>query len=209
MPGRPTRAVTRTGHVAPAFAANGDDTTPSGIREREETAALFNECYAQLRSLAGGYFRRSRDRNDTLQPTALVHELYVRMVRSSGAAFRDREHFLATAASAMRQILVDRERRRRASKRGGHAIRVTIDHDLDAARKGAHEAIVDLLALDTALRALAEVNRRRAQIVEMLYFGGLTVDETAGVLEVSVSLAEKEWRLARAWLRRELASAAE
>jgi RNA polymerase sigma factor (TIGR02999 family) len=205
MPRGPSEAGTRARAAAPAASVtDGGAASASGAtRQDAETSALFESCYAELRSLADAYFKR-KSRNDTLQPTALVHEVYVRLARSSSVVIRDREHFLALAATAMRQILIDRERGRRSRKRDG-GTQITITRDL-IPDQGDQDAIVDVLTLDAALRTLAEVSPRQAHLVEMRYFGGLTVDETAAVLDVSVSFAEKEWRVARAWLRRELAS---
>jgi RNA polymerase sigma factor (TIGR02999 family) len=173
----------------------------------ETATALFQSVYKELRELAEGYFRRKRG-DDTLQPTALVHEVYLRLARST-ASFKSREHFLAVAATAMRQILIDRERRRRARKRGGEGTRVTLTGDVVPSGARADDAVVDVLALDAALRTLIQLSERQARIVELLYFGGLTVHETAAALDLSPSLTEKEWRRARAWLRRELASPVE
>jgi RNA polymerase sigma factor (TIGR02999 family) len=202
MSGSSKEAVSRAHRVAPvADGSSPDALDPSP--SSEEKSAIFESCYAELRALAEGYFR-SRQRNNTLQPTALVHEVYVRLVRSEGVVIRDREHFLAVAATAMRQILIDRERTRRSRKRDG-GTPVAISRDLIPG-EGDHDVVVDVLTVDGVLRALADVSPRQAHLVEMRYFGGLTVGEAAKVLDVSVSLAEKEWRVARAWLRRELAS---
>lgn len=170
--------------------------------EPRPQSELFRQVYAELRRIAGGYFQKI-PHGETLQPTALVHEVYLKLSRE-GDVPREREHFLAVAATAMRQILVDHERARRAQKRGGEATRITITANLGLERPSIEE--IDLLALHEALAALGELSERQARVVEMLYFGGLTVDEAAGVLGVSASLVEKEWRRARAWLRRELAA---
>jgi RNA polymerase sigma factor (TIGR02999 family) len=162
--------------------------------------ALFVCVYEQLRGLARGYLR-GRAASHTLQPTALVHEAFLRMVRQPDGA-HDRNHFIAVAATAMRQILVDHARRRAASKRGGGRSPVT----LDERAPGAGGDVVDLLALDQVLSRLAALSARQARVVELRCFGGLTVDEVAEVLDISGSLAEKEWRRARAWIRRELAA---
>ncbi len=167
------------------------------------TLALFERVYAELRTLANSYFRKL-PRGSTLQPTALVHEVYLRLARRPEAPFEGREHFLAVAATAMRQILVDRERARRTQKRGGEASRITLTGQAGPSDEAPE--VVDLLALDAALTALAALSPRQARIVELLYFGGLTAEEAAATLEISLSLVEKEWRRARAWLRRELAS---
>jgi RNA polymerase sigma factor (TIGR02999 family) len=162
--------------------------------------ALFVRVYDHLRGIARNYLR-GRGAGHTLQPTALVHEAFLRMVRRPGE-WRDRNHFISVAAIAMRQILVDHARRRAAGKRGGGRAQVTLTDGVRAA-EGAD--LVDLLALDRALSRLAALSQRQARVVELRCFGGLTVDEVAEVLGISGSLAEKEWRRARAWVRRELA----
>ncbi len=167
-------------------------------RGGEATAgqALFVRVYDQLRGLARGYLRSA---SHTLQPTALVHEAFLRMMRQPGG-WQDRNHFIGVAATAMRQILVDHARRRAAGKRGGGRTPVTLTGLPDAG-----PAVYDLLALDRILSRLTQLSERQARIVELRCFGGLTVDEVAEVLGISGSLAEKEWRRARAWIRRELA----
>jgi RNA polymerase sigma-70 factor, ECF subfamily len=165
--------------------------------KRDDAEALFVRVYEELRGLARGYLRGA---SHTLQPTALVHEAFLRMVRQPHG-WQDRNHFVAVAATAMRQILVDHARRRAAAKRGGGQSPVTLTELPDDAGTGP----IDLLALDEALQRLAAVSPRQARIVELRCFGGLTVDETAEVLGISGSLAEKEWRRVRAWIRRELA----
>jgi RNA polymerase sigma factor (TIGR02999 family) len=191
------------GADAPGGSASDNDRRAEETTVDVATAALFESVYTELRAVADGFFRRKRQ-EDTLQPTALVHEAYLKLASTAAASFRSRKHFIAVAATAMRQILVDRERRRTSRKRDA-GTRITITRDLIAA-PDQREILIDLLTLDDALRALAKLNARHASIVELLYFGGLTVDETAEVLEISSSLAEKEWRRARAWLREKLAS---
>lgn len=170
--------------------------------EKPGAAALFPVVYDQLRRLAQGYLRQAPH---TLQPTALVHEVYLRVSRES-AAPTDRSHFVAVAATAMRQILTDHARRKYARKRGGGAARVTLDGSALADGHGEGRA-VDVLAVNDALERLAALSERQARIVELQFFGGLTVDEVAQVLEVSKSLVEKEWRRARAWIQSQLAGA--
>ncbi|MDX2089107.1 MAG: ECF-type sigma factor [Kofleriaceae bacterium] len=173
------------------------------VRCRAEGAeqALFVRVYDHLRGMARSYLR-GQAASHTLQPTALVHEAFLRLVRTTDG-WRDRNHFIAVAATAMRQILVDHARRRAAEKRGGARTHVTLDDQAG----GAGTDVADLLALDQILQRLAALSPRQARIVELRCFGGLTVDEVAALLEISVSLAEKEWRRARAWVRRELAGA--
>lgn len=172
-------------------------------REREpaaETSALFEDVYARLRELAHQRFRRARA-TSTLQPTALVHEVYVRMAQQDPAAFHDREHLLAVAATAMRQILIDQARRRNAAKRGGGWARVTLGHETSPHQDGS----VDLIELDRAITRLAELHARQSRIVELRVFADLTVPEVARVLGISTATVEKDWRQARAWLRVQLA----
>jgi RNA polymerase sigma factor (TIGR02999 family) len=152
-----------------------------------------------LRELAQQRFRRG-PATSTLQPTALVHEVYVRMAQQDPAAFHDREHLLAVAATAMRQILIDQARRRQASKRGGGWARVTLGDVISPGQDGT----VDLIELDRAITRLAELHARQSRIVELRVFADLTVAEVAGVLGISTATVEKDWRQARAWLRVQL-----
>jgi RNA polymerase sigma factor (TIGR02999 family) len=136
----------------------------------------------------------------TLQATALVNEAYLRLINAQQVDWQNRAHFLAMAARLMRRVLVDSARAKHYRKRGGGAVRVTFD-------EGAHptdEPSVDLMALDDALNALAKMDERRGQVIELRYFGGLTAEETAAVLDVSVETVMRDARLAKAWLAREL-----
>lgn len=162
-------------------------------------AALLERVYDELRALAGGYLRRQAQ-GHTLQPTALVHEAYLRVADRSGSSFEGRAHFSALCAVAMRCILSDHARRRQAAKRGGVHERVGLT-DLDVP---GNRPPVDALALDEALTELARRDERQARVVEYRYFGGLTVLEVAEVLGVSRSTVEDDWRMARAWLRVQL-----
>lgn len=155
---------------------------------------LLPIVYAELRALAGRYFRDQPD-NHTLEPTALVHEVYLRLVDRSASDFNDRAHFMAVAATAMRQILINHAHGRNAQKRGGGRRPLPLDEAGILAI--ADERLVDL---DRAMEALAEVDPRKARVVEMKFFGGLTVEEMARVLDVSRSTIEADWRMARAWL---------
>jgi RNA polymerase sigma factor (TIGR02999 family) len=185
-----------------------DDGSLSSASQPAES--LFLQAYKELRRIAGSYFREQAEEH-TLQPTALVHEAFLRLVRHSPADFTDRTHFIAVAAIAMRQILVEHARRRSAKKRGGQARRLPLDHPSASRTEnpalGAREAVelVDILALDAALTRLQALSPRQARIVELLCFGGLTVEEVARMLEVSKALVEKDWRRARAYLKSELA----
>ncbi len=136
----------------------------------------------------------------SLQATALVNEAYVRLVDGKAVEFHDRAHFLAVSARVMRRILVDYARARRADKRGGGAARVTFDEALVVTSEPAH----DFVALDDALEALAIFDERKSRVVEMRFFGGLSVEETAAALRVSPATVMADWRLAKAWLRREM-----
>ena len=167
---------------------------PQGVSE------LLPLVYDELRRLAASYIRRERP-GQTIQATALVHEAYVRLIGEKPQQFQDRKHFLAIAALSMRQILVQRARARNAAKRGGDPERITLDEHLLAAPAGRE---VDLVALDAALEKLATLDARQAKVVELRYFGGLSVEEAADVLEISPATVKRDWTLARAWLKREL-----
>ncbi len=137
---------------------------------------------------------------NSLQPTALVNEAYLRLVAAQNVAWQDRAHFLAISARIMRRILVDHARSRRYQKRGGDAVNVTFDEGLVVS----NESTPDLVALDDALAALAAFDERKSRVIELRFFGGLSVEETASVLEVSPDTVMRDWRLAKAWLRREM-----
>ena len=154
---------------------------------------------AELRRLARIYMARER-RGHTLQATALVNELFVRLVDAKGLRWQDRSHFLGISARLMRRVLVDHARARGYQKRGGGAERVTFTDALVIAQ----EPALDLLDLDRALEALAVVDARKAKVVELRFFGGLSVEETADVLHVSNDTIKRDWRLAKLWLLREL-----
>jgi RNA polymerase sigma factor (TIGR02999 family) len=156
--------------------------------------------YADLRRVAAGYMRREAA-GHALQPTALVHEAYVRLVDQKRVKWRNRAHFFGVAAGLMRRILVDNARRRRAEKRGGGWECVTLAGD-EAAPDSHGE--VDVLALHEALQRLAEFDPQQERIVELRYFGGLTIEETAEVLGISAATVAREWRIAKAWLRAKL-----
>ncbi len=160
---------------------------------------LFALVCDDLRAVSARLLRRERA-GHTLQPTALVNEAYMRLVDAEGLAARGRTHFLAIAARAARQVLVDHARGHGADKRGGKRERVTLIEDAAATT----DAGVDVEALDAALQRLAQLNTRRARVVELRFFGGLSVDEVAEVLEVSPRTVDDDWRIARAWLRSQL-----
>lgn len=163
--------------------------------------------YEQLRQLAAGYMRKERGGHE-LQTTALVHEAYLRLAAADDPNLENRSHFYALAARVMRRILVDAARNRSAAKRGGAMVREEHpeDIDFDAFVAPETERAAELCALDDALSGLASIDARRAQVVELRYFGGFSVDETADVLHVSPQTVMRDWRLARAWLTRTLRS---
>lgn len=174
------------------------------VAEGDTAAAqpLFALVYDELRRMAAGALRHER-RDHTLQPTALVHEAYLRLAHEPDARWESRAHFLAVAAQAMRRILVDHARTRNAHKRGRGAIRLTFEEVEPVA--ASVESDVDLVALDQALERLAALDVRQGRIVELRFFGGLTVEETAAVIGVSARTVKREWQMARAWLKRETA----
>lgn len=154
--------------------------------------------HAELRRIASAYLAQER-RNHTLQPTALINEAYVRLVDMQQPTWHNRTHFFALAAQVMRRILVDLARARRSQKRGGGAQPVTLTDGLAISERGR-----DLIALDEALKALADIDPRKSRVVELRFFGGLSAEETASVLRVSARTVLREWQLAKVWLLREL-----
>jgi RNA polymerase sigma factor (TIGR02999 family) len=157
--------------------------------------------YDELRALAGSYFERQSPEH-TLQPTALVHEAFVKLVQPAGGEWESRSHFFAVAAKAMRQILADHARRKKAAKRGGgRQHRVTLSGLLTPPTI---EQQIDLIALDAALETLARLSPRQSQIVEMRFLAGLDEREVAHVLNVTTRTIQREWRMAKAFLWREL-----
>lgn len=175
-----------------------------GARAGDDAAVdeLVPVLYGELRSLAGHYMRRERV-NHTLQPTALVHEAFMRLVDQRRIDSESRAHFLALAATTMRRVLVDHARAHKAEKRGG-GNKVTLLVEMTG--KG-RERTLDLIALDNALDRLSGIADRAARVVELRFFGGLSVVEVAQTLEVSTPTVKRDWRFARAWLARELAAA--
>jgi RNA polymerase sigma factor (TIGR02999 family) len=158
--------------------------------------------YRELHRIARGHMRRENQGN-TLQTTALVNEAYLRLVDVANVAWQDRAHFFAVSAQMMRRILVDAARARTSGKRGGAARRVNLDEipDISSGRDR------ELVALDDALTVLAQMDQRKARVIELRFFGGLSVEETAEVLQISPQSVMRDWKLARAWLMRELDSA--
>jgi RNA polymerase sigma factor (TIGR02999 family) len=155
--------------------------------------------YRELRSLARRYLNKERP-DHTLQPTALVHEAYLRLVDQTRADWQNRAQFFGVAAQVMRRVLVDHARARDADRRGGQVLRVS----LDEARIAPQERDADLLALDDALNRLAEVDERKSRVVELRFFGGLNVEEAAEVLGVHPATVRRDWTVAKAWLYREI-----
>jgi RNA polymerase sigma-70 factor (ECF subfamily) len=172
---------------------------PGGESDRalvERTSALYSE----LRRIAGYYLRQER-RNHTLQATALVHEVYLRLVHQRGVQWENRNQFLGVAAQLMRRILLDYSRSHQAAKRGGNVDKVFLREAAGISKTRP----ADVVALDEALTRLAEIDSQQAHLVELRFFGGLSVEETAGVLEVSPATVKRNWTVAKAWLARELA----
>lgn len=168
--------------------------------DEQALSALMPLVYEELRRLAASYMRRERP-GQTLQATALVHDAYIRLMQDSKLSWQNRSHFFGIAARSMRQILVERARARRAVKRGGSRIRVTLDAGLLATEAPA----IDLEALDEALTRLEALDGELAQVVEVRFFGGLSIDEAAEALDVSPATVKRRWTVAKAWLARELA----
>ncbi|MEE9393290.1 MAG: sigma-70 family RNA polymerase sigma factor [Planctomycetota bacterium] len=166
--------------------------------DAEASSELLPVIYDELRSLAGGIFR-SQNPGHTLQPTVLVHDAFVRLV-DSDVELNGARHFYALAAKAMRQILTDHARKKQAQKRGGEWDKVTIS---DQSALGTSDE-VDILVLEEALEDLAKLNPRHAQLVELRFFGGLTIDEAAEELGVSRQTAVNDWTVARSWLKKEM-----
>ena len=162
---------------------------------------LVELVYRPLRDIAQRHLAHERQ-NHTLQPTALVNELYMKLVEQRQVEWADRTHFFAVAAQVMRRILVDHARKRNSEKRGSGIAPLTIDAALDVAAA----ENVDVVALDVALENLAAVYPRQAEIVELRFYGGLTLDETAAALAISPATVSREWTMARAWLRRAMSS---
>ena len=160
---------------------------------------LLPLVYEELRALAGAHFRR-QEADHTLQPTALVHEAFLRLSNKSNVEWVDRNHFMAMAAGAMRRVLADHARRRNTLKRGEKWHRLTLNEMSAEAR----DRDVDVIDLDEALTKLADLHVRKARVIELRFFGGLTNEEVASVLNVSRKTVVQDWTVARLWLRREL-----
>jgi RNA polymerase sigma factor (TIGR02999 family) len=175
-----------------------------GAGDQAAGERLLPAVYAELRRQAARAMRRESSEH-TLQATALVHEAYLRLVDQRRVVWRNRAHFFGVAAQVMRRILVDHARGRHAAKRGGAFRQVTVG-DADVAVTPAADHGVDVLALHEALERLASLDPDQARLVELRYFGGLSIEETAEALGVSPATVKREWAIARAWLRRELSA---
>lgn len=160
---------------------------------------LFVLVYDELRALAGSFFRKERA-GHTLQPTALVHEAFVRLVGATRLDGQDRAHFLAAAARVMRQVLIDHARRKVADKRGGEWIKVALDEGIATSDR----SDIDAVAFEETLTTLEGLDPRKAKVVELRFFAGMTMEEAASVLGISPRTVEADWYMARAWLRTEL-----
>jgi RNA polymerase sigma factor (TIGR02999 family) len=174
-----------------------------GQGDAQALEQLIPAVETELRRIADWYMRRER-RDHTLQATALVNEAYLRLVDVQRIEWRDRAHFLAMAARVMRRVLVDHARARNSRKRGGSWVAVTLAEESGGTSARAR----DLIALDDALDALAAVDERKGRVIELRFFGGLSVEETASVLNVSTHTVLRDWSMAKAWLARELGKSA-
>jgi RNA polymerase sigma factor (TIGR02999 family) len=177
---------------------NLDTVSPERAIPAEE---LIGEVYDELRRLAANYVRREQAKS--VQATELVHEAFMRLKKEKTPRWQNRTHFVAIAAISMRRLLVERARARGAAKRGGAQVQVTLDDGLLAA---ADQSTIDLVALDRALEGLAKLDQQQSRIVELRFFGGLSVEETADALSISPATVKRHWTVAKAWLLRELSA---
>jgi RNA polymerase sigma factor (TIGR02999 family) len=184
---------------SPVTVPSQQDVTRLLVRLTEGDRGVLDELlpvvYGELRKLASSYLRRERV-GHTLQPTALVHEAYMRLVDQTQVQWQNRAHFFGVAAQMMRRILVDHARAHEAEKRGGEFQKLSLDENIDVSG----ERDVNLVALDDALNLLAEIDPQKMKVVELRFFGGLSVEETAEVLGVSAPTVKRQWRMAKAWL---------
>lgn len=188
-------SVTRSDHNITALLVRW------GSGDKAALDQLIPLVYDELRKLAASYLRRQPGAH-TLQATALVHEAYVRLADQQRTSMEHRAQFFGLAAKVMRDILVDHARKRLATKRGGDQLRLS----LSQAERFGHQPEVELVALDDALKQLATTNPQHSRVIELRFFGGLTIEETAQVMTLSHATTERYWSFARAWLRRELAA---
>jgi RNA polymerase sigma factor (TIGR02999 family) len=163
---------------------------------------ILPHIYDELRRLAGSYLRRERS-DHTLQPTALVHEAYMKLIDQNRVKWQNRAHFFGIAAQVMRRILMDHARKHTAEKRGGDVELLPLEEEILIV---SHDKSSELLALNDALDELAKMDPDKAKIVELRYFGGLSIEETAEVMEVSVPTINRHWKMAKAWLHSQLAN---
>ncbi len=170
-----------------------------GDGDEEARAQLYSLVYEELHRLAHGRMRRERAAH-TLQTTALIHEAFLRLIDQKQGGWESRGHFYAIAAQMMRRVLVDYARRRQGKKRGGDAVRLSLAEVPEVAAQPAH----DVLVVNDALEALATVDPRKAKMVELRFFGGLSIEETATCLGVSPGTVMRDWTLAKAWLKRQI-----
>lgn len=173
---------------------------------RDEQDALASAIYDDLRRIAASHMRGER-LDHTLQPTALVHEAYLKLIGQHSTEWKDRMHFFSVASLVIRRILVDHARERAAAKRGGAVGRVPLEHALQQPDAALSAPGVDIIALDDALNELAELDARQARIVELRYFGGLTIEQVGDLLEVAGRTVDREWQCAKAWLYARLCNA--
>jgi len=172
---------------------------PQAVGDKEDLDKLMPAVYDELRRQAARYLRREQA-GHTLQTTALIHEAYVRLVDQRNVQWQNRAHFFGIAAQMMRRILVDHARTKKRAKRGGSVIKVS----LADATLPVNERDLDVVALDEALTRLAEIDEQQSRVVELRFFSGLTVEETAEVMHISPATVKRDWSMAKAWLHREL-----
>jgi RNA polymerase sigma-70 factor, ECF subfamily len=170
--------------------------------DQQALEQLLPLVYNELRRLAASYLRRERE-DHTLQPTALVHEAYLRLL-GQDVEWQNRAHFLGVAASMMRRILVDHARQHKSEKRGSGEVKIALDEALNFSQ----ERATDLIALDDALQALAAFDPLKSRMVELRFFAGLSVEETAKVLDISIATFSRQWKTTKAWLYREITKTA-
>jgi RNA polymerase sigma-70 factor, ECF subfamily len=187
---------------APRMEPQGEVTSLLAAWGKGDASALnklMPLVYAELHRIARRVWSQQQQ-NNTLQPTALIHEAYLKLANAESASFQDRCHFFAVASTAMRQILVNHARSHLAAKRGGGGGNVS----LDEAQRAVDQEAAEIISLHEALEALQSVDQRKSKVVEMRYFGGLSIEETAEALGVSIGTVNRDWRLARSWLIREM-----
>ena len=185
---------------------NGDSITEMLIEltdgNKEVVNHILPHIYDELRRLASSYLRKERS-NHTLQPTALVHEAYMKLIDQNRVKWQNRAHFFGIAAQVMRRILMDHARKHQAEKRGGEFEKLPIEEEILIV---SHDKSAELIALDDALEELAKLDPDKAKIVELRYFGGLSIEETAEVMGVSVPTINRHWKMAKAWLFSQISS---